>query len=56
MYRSVYMLRKTKRNPHFDPPKLGNLPPTSELTAPLYHSLLLQSPLLPGCGLYFVAK
>ena len=29
------------------PPKLGDSPPTaSELTAPLYHSLLLQSPSL----------
>ena len=46
-----YMLRKARRNLHFDPPKLGDPPPTSEPIAPFYHSLLLQSPSLRSCSL-----
>ena len=46
-YLSIYLLRRARRNLHSDPPKLGDRPPTSELIAPLYHSLLLlQSPSL----------
>ena len=40
-YFSSYLLRRGRRNIHFDPPKLGNRPPTSELISPLYHSLIL---------------
>ena len=41
-----------KKEPNFfHPPKLDDPPPTSELMAPLYHSLLLQSPSLRNCGL-----
>ena len=44
---SICLLRRARRNLHFDPPKLGGRPPTGELIAPLYHSLiLLQSPSL----------
>ena len=44
---SIYLLRRTRGNLLFDPPKLGDHPPTGELIAPLYHSLLLlQSPSL----------
>ena len=39
MYLSIYLLRRARRNPHFDPPKLGDRPPTGERTSPLYHSL-----------------
>ena len=35
-YVSIYMLRKARRNLHFDPPKLDDPPPKSELMAPLY--------------------
>ena len=42
-YLSICLLRRARRNPHFDPPKLGDHPSTSQLIAPLYHSLLLQS-------------
>ena len=37
---SIYLLRRAIRNLHFDPRKLGDRPPTGELIAPLYHSLL----------------
>ena len=30
-YLSIYLLRRASRNLHFDPPKLGDRPPTSEL-------------------------
>ena len=40
-YLSIYLLRRAKRNLPFDPPKLGDRPPTSELIAPLYHPLLI---------------
>ena len=47
IYLSIYVLRRARRDLYFDPPKLGDRPPTSELIAPLYHSLLLlQSPSL----------
>ena len=55
-YVSIYMLRKARRNLHFDPPKLDDPPPKSELMAPLYHSLLLQSPSLRSCGLSMVGS
>ena len=47
-YLSIYLLRRVRRNHlHFDPPKLGDRPPTGELIAPSYHSiLLLRSPSL----------
>ena len=46
-YLLIYLLRRARRNLHFDPPKLGDRSPTGELVAPLYHSLLLlQSPSL----------
>ena len=46
-YLSIYLLRRARRNLHFDPPKLGDRPPTVEFIAPLYYSLLpLQSPSL----------
>ena len=37
---AIYLLRGARRNLYFDPPKLGDRPPTSELI-PLYHSLRL---------------
>ena len=40
-YLSIYLLRRARRNVHFDPPNLGDRPSTGELIAPLYHSLLL---------------
>ena len=40
-YLSIYMLMKARTNVYFDPPKLGDPPPTSELFAPLFHSLLM---------------
>ena len=48
-YLSIELLRRARRNLHFDPPKLGDRPPTGEFTAPLHHTLLLllQSPSLP---------
>ena len=55
-YLSIYLLRKARRNLHFDPPKLDDPPPKSELMAPLYHSLLLQSPSLRSCGLSMVGS
>ena len=33
---SIYMLRKERRDIHFDPPKLGDPPPPSELIAPSF--------------------
>ena len=46
-YLSIYLVRRARRNLDFYPPKLGDRPPTGELIAPLYHSLLLlQSPSL----------
>ena len=38
IYPAWYILRKTRRDEHFDPPKLGDPPPTSELIGPWYHS------------------
>ena len=38
-----YMLRKTRRNLRFDSLTLADPPPARDLTAPSYHSLLLQS-------------
>ena len=38
---SIYLLKRARRNLHFDPPQLGHRPPTGELITPLYHSLLL---------------
>ena len=37
IYRSISLLRRARRNLsiHFDPPKLGDRPPTGELIAPL---------------------
>ena len=40
-YLFMYLLRRAIRNLRFDPPTLGDRPPTGELIAPLYHSLLL---------------
>ena len=30
-YLSIHLLRRARRNLHFDPPKLGDRPPTGEL-------------------------
>ena len=38
--RSIYQLRRARRNLHFDPPKHGDGRPTGELIDPLYDSLL----------------
>ena len=38
-YLSIYLLRRARKNLYFDPP--ADRPPTGELIAPLYHSLLL---------------
>ena len=54
-YLSIYPLR---RNLHFDPTKLelGDRPRTGEIIAPMYHSLLLQSPSLRSCGLQVAGR
>ena len=36
---SITLVRRARRNPHFDPPKVGDRPPTGELRAPLHHTL-----------------
>ena len=38
-YQCIYLLKRARRNLQFDPPKIGDGPPTGELIAPLYHSL-----------------
>ena len=46
-YLSIYLLRRAKRNSHFDPPKLGDRSLTGGLIALLYQSLhMLQPPSL----------
>ena len=48
---SMYLLRRARSNLNFDPPKLGDHPPTSDLIASLYQSPLRQSRPLRSCGL-----
>ena len=55
-YLSVYLLRRARRNLHFDSSKLGNRPRTGEFIVPLTNSLLLQSPSLRSCGLQVAGR